>query len=679
MHQPNLDNSEIRSPDLEVKVKRDLTTLLYQQGTVGCIIIIATVTAAASVTSRFEFVLHIHTWWAVLVGFACFRIWDIRRWLKHTAHTEFDCDFYLKRYFVHSIITGALFGFFPYISYSFSDSLDRSIVIFIIAGLAGGASTVLSAYKELAISYVSLLLLPTSFLMIFNPAYNLEVLGVLGIFYWGALALSIRSNSKFIYDAAEFHHHNEALVDAITAEKKLVEESNNKLQQAYADLNSANEELEQKVVERTEELSVLATTDELTSLKNRHTFVTTLNNRIAQAKKNNDKFSLLFVDLDGFKEINDIRGHLIGDKVLKTIAQRLQNSVKNRDFLCRWGGDEFVLIIEEHEPLLLDTVSTRICQTIQQPINIDYETLKITASIGIATFPTHGETTTDLVNASDIAMYELKKGGKNGTMLFETAFMEKIRFEQDVLEKLSTAIEKQQFELFFQPMLPTNKQNNIHFEALIRWKPEEAYIPPVVFIPIAETCDAIYEIGNWIIETVCKNINEGVLGDESCVAMNISIKQLLSRGFINTVKHNIEKYKINSERLQIELTESVFAENLDEALEIINQLRDMGITIALDDFGCGFSSLSYLQKLPIDTIKIDQSFVKQLEKGGEKIIEATVSIADAFSCQVVAEGIESEQQQQQLTQLGVDYLQGFHIAVPCLPQDLQPIWIKDNH
>lgn len=618
-------------------------------------------------------------WWivAALVAFA--RFVHIRYRNKTLVDPNFDGKQHIVWFATGSLISGSLLGFFPYLAFPGMDSIQRSMVVLILAGLAGGASTVLSSDRTLAWAYVGLLLIPPSVVAIFGTQYDMKVLGILGIFYWVILAMAIRRNARFIYRAAKLHHNNEELLEAIADEKQLVESSNTKLQQAYAEINKVNADLEQKIQDRTHALSIMASTDELTGLKNRHTFVRTLNANIDRANNKQEKFSILFVDLDGFKEINDIRGHLIGDKVLKEIAGRLQKSVKNKDYICRWGGDEFVLVIEESEPLLLDTISTRICQSVQEPINIHYDTIKITASIGIATYPTHGTTTTDLVNAADVAMYELKKDGKNGTMLFEAAFLEKIRFEQQILTDLSTAIEKQQFELFYQPMAPRNADMPIIFEGLIRWKPADAYIPPVIFVPIAETCDAIFDIGNWIIRKTCHDLSENSLGINSQVSINISVKQLLARGFVDFIQQNLEEFQVKPWRLQIEITESVFAKNLHEATLVLNRLRDLGITIALDDFGCGFSSLSYLQQLPIDIIKIDQSFVKQLDSGGEKIIEATVSIAEAFACKVVAEGIESELQHQRLSQLGVDYLQGFHIAKPCLPQDMESCWlIQEN-
>jgi diguanylate cyclase (GGDEF)-like protein len=668
-------NHTLTAPaDLEARIKRDLATLLYEQGTNGCVVILVTSAAAAFATTNMQPKAAVILWWALITGLAIYRIVHIRHWLQHVAGKEFDGERAIKRFTILSLMSGALFGVFPYIAYPNYEFLGRSMVILILAGLAGGATTVLAADRRLALSYISLLLIPPCLLALVRPEYNLQIMGVLGLLYWLILVMAIIRTSKFIYNAARLHHHNEELLSAIGEEKRLVETSNQKLQQAYAEINSVNTALEQKIQARTQALSILASIDDLTGLKNRHTFAKTLNTTITDAKERNEKFSIFFVDLDGFKEINDIRGHLVGDKVLKTIATRLRETVKNKDFLCRWGGDEFVLIIDESAPPVLDTISDRICQTIQQPINIDFDTVKITASVGIATYPAHGANTTELVNAADVAMYELKKGGKNGTMLFESAFLEKIRFEQHLLTGLSKAIEQNEFDLYYQPMSPCRNDAPIIFEGLIRWKFEGAFIPPVIFVPIAETCDTIFEMGNWIIIRACQDLRKNRLGVDSRVSINISVRQLLSRNFVNFIQQCLTDYRLESWRLQIEVTESVFANNLYQANIVLSQLRDMGITIALDDFGCGFSSLSYLQSLPIDTIKIDQSFVRQMDAGGEKIIEATLSIAEAFGCNVVAEGIESEQQKIRLEQMGVDYLQGFYIAKPTPYFEVDSCW-----
>ncbi len=673
-----LDSSSNTSTALESKIKRDLATLLYEQGYNACAVVMVACGALAFATNNLQPTVTMLVWWALSSTLALVRMIDVYYWKKNVKGTAFDGQAYINRFSIPSIASAFSLGIFPYIAYPELDYIGRSIIIYILAGMAGGATALLSTDRRLAITYVFCLLIPASLLAIFRPEYNIRAVGVLGIFYWAILVMSINRTARFIHQSADLHHHNEELLEAIGEEKNLVESSNKKLKKAYEEINSANEVLEQKVELRTQALTIMASTDELTGLKNRHTFVKTLNDSIEKSKNKNEMFSILFVDLDGFKEINDIRGHITGDKVLKTIASRLKRSVKNKDFLCRWGGDEFVLVIEEHEPLLLDTISTRVCQTIQQEINIDFDHIKITASIGIATYPTHGTTTTELVNAADVAMYELKKGGKNGTLLFESAFLEKIRFEQHLLSGLNHAIQNQEFELYYQPMIPCKDSGVIMFEGLIRWKFEEAQIPPVIFIPIAESGDTIFDIGNWIIQKACQDISKNYLGSACRVSINISVKQLLNRGFVDFVDRCLKNNQVEPWRLQIEITESVFANNLNHANTVLSRLRDMGLTIALDDFGCGFSSLSYLQSLPIDTIKIDKSFVHQINAGGAKIIEATISIAEAFGCSVIAEGIESEEQYQKVKALGADYLQGFYLAKPSLHRDIDDCLIADE-
>ena len=672
-HTPNSPSA------LKQKTKRDLATLLWQQGNIACLVVLVTSTAAAFVATDRQPSGTVLIWWLLALAVVVYRLIDISYWKKYTAGTDFDGSKQIWRFAIPSLVSAGLLGFFPFIAFADIEFLGRALVVLILSGLAGGATTVLAADRGLALIYVSLLLVPPSGLTIIWSEYNMQPLGLLGLIYWFILVLAIRRNASFIHKAAKLHHYNEELLGVIAEEKRLVEYANEKLQDAYAEINSVNEVLEQKIHDRTQALSILASTDDLTGLKNRHTFVDSLNTTITNAEKNNQRFSLFFVDLDGFKEINDIRGHLIGDEVLQTIADRLQLSVKNRDFLCRWGGDEFVLVIEESVPLVLDTISARICQSVQQPISIEFDNIKVTTSIGIATYPIHGKTSTELVNAADIAMYELKKTGKNGAMIFEPAFLEKIRFEQHLLTGLSKAVANQELDLHYQPMAPCRNNDPIIFEGLIRWKFEGAYVPPVIFVPIAESCDAIHDLGNWIIRRACRDLHENQLGINSRISINISVRQLLSRYFVEFIRSCLEEYQLQSWRLQIEITESVFANNLRQANIVLSQLRELGIVIALDDFGCGFSSLSYLQALPIDTIKIDQSFVRQIDSGGEKIIEATVSIAEAFGCKVVAEGIESEQQKARLQELRVDYLQGFHIAKPCRPEEMHACWLINEH
>lgn len=648
--------------ELNARIDRTLATLLYEQGISGLIVTLLVSASLLFITYQSNPWM---MYWSVAMGtIIIFRFIDIFSWKKFVAHTEFNGKYYLFRYALGTYITGFAWFMLAFIAFPSLTSIQLAVITAIFSGLAGGSTTVLAAHRASGIAYICCVLFIPSCYLLFLPQDYSQILGCLGIMFAFAMISSSYNASAFTYNAAQTHHQNQDLLDQVNFEKVQTERSNQKLQQAYLDINSANEDLENQVLERTDKLNQLATTDELTGLKNRHTFVKLLNNAVYEAVNHQKSFSVLFIDLDGFKEINDLHGHLIGDSVLQTVTQRLKHCLKNNDFLCRWGGDEFVLIVEETDAESLLSIGERIGQHLSQRIELDDSIIEMGSSIGIATCPDHGDTTTELLHAADMAMYRLKNGNKGGCLMFENKFLDTARKEQRLREGLKNAIAHDELQLFYQAIIPTDPQAPIVYEALMRWTFEGQPISPDVFIQVAENSGAISDLGEWAIKKACSDLASGILEPSANIAVNVSVKQILEDNIIKTVSEAIETYEFDPSRLHLEITESFFASNLKFVAKVLTRLRDLGVNISIDDFGTGYSSLSYLQALPVDTVKIDRSFIKDLDQGNKSIITATLSIARTFGCKVIAEGIETPYQRDTLLALGVDYLQGFYFSKP---------------
>ncbi|MGH1471801.1 MAG: putative bifunctional diguanylate cyclase/phosphodiesterase [Cellvibrionaceae bacterium] len=653
-----------KNSELNARINRTLATLMYEQGISGIIVNFLVSCALLFVVYKGNPFL---IYWGIAMGTTLiFRLIDIISWKTYVAKSNFNGSHYIFRYSLGTFISGIGWATLPFISFSALSSIELAIVTAIFSGLAGGSTTVLAASRTLVLTYITCVLLIPSICLLITPQEFSSILGALGIMYAFVMYSSASKASSYTYSAAKLHHQNQDLLDEVGYEKDQVELSNKKLHQAYLDINKANEDLEHQVLERTEKLNQLASTDELTGLKNRHTFVEILNEAVFNAVHNEKPFSVLFIDLDGFKEINDIHGHLIGDSVLKTVTQRLKHCLKNTDFLCRWGGDEFVLIVDDTDPSVLLNIGKRIGQHLSQIIDLDDSIIEIGSSIGIATCPRHGRTTTELLNAADIAMYHLKNGKKGGCIMFENTFLDTARKEQRLREGLKNAIQNNELTLHYQAIVPTRPEDPIIYEALMRWEFEGEKIPPNVFIQVAENSGSISALGDWAIMKVCGDLASGVLGHNANIAVNISVKQILEENIVDTVSRAIMQYNIDPRKLHLEITESFFASNLTFVANVLTQLRQLGVNISIDDFGTGYSSLSYLQALPVDIVKIDRSFIKNLDQGNKSIITATISIARTFDCKVIAEGIENPQQRDALLSLGVDYLQGFYFSKPSM-------------
>ncbi|MGR5062643.1 putative bifunctional diguanylate cyclase/phosphodiesterase [Photobacterium sp. DNB22_13_2] len=403
--------------------------------------------------------------------------------------------------------------------------------------------------------------------------------------------------------------------------------------------------------------------DFLTGLLNRRG----ITNAIIENQHSQHPYSLLFLDIDGFKLVNDTYGHAIGDKLLRAIAIRLQEEVKFKGLLARFGGDEFIVQVEHRNIDNSALFAKQLIKALNRPFHLkEVGELSIGCSIGTSDYPTDAKDIETLVTQADMAMHRAKLRGRNRSHHFSPDMADALYRKMTLRHHLTLALEAEAFELYYQPIVDMNSKSLKGFEALIRWHDEElGQVSPGEFIPLAEETGQIVPLGKWILKTACKQLAlwEKKYGKSFIMSVNLSRAQLQS-SLAPTIEGLLNQYQIPPSQLALELTESTMLQEYDEAKQCLDDLASLGLELYLDDFGTGYSSLSQLQDLPISTVKLDQSFVQGEHKGSQAIIEATQAICEKLALKVVAEGVETETQLRYLQQCGFDFCQGYYLGRP---------------
>ncbi|TXK81971.1 bifunctional diguanylate cyclase/phosphodiesterase [Rheinheimera tangshanensis] len=429
-----------------------------------------------------------------------------------------------------------------------------------------------------------------------------------------------------------------------------------------------------------QEAQRLAYYDELTSLPNRRLLKEKLEKIFSNASSLTPAINaLLLIDLDNFKDINDSLGHTAGDELLKQVGSRLQQQTGLTQTAARLGGDEFVLLMtgveqtKSNASIKVAAQAEQIRAALSEPYLLDGQSLNITPSIGVALFDCSEHDASEFLKQADIAMYQSKAHGKNQVSFFDPELQAELNKRNEMLRELSLATHQHEFMLFYQPIYNKNK-TTVGSEALIRWNSKTlGMVSPAQFIPLAEQSNLILDIGNWVLHTACKQLFRWSL--DECrsawtVAVNVSARQLQQPNFVETVKMTLKEHGANPYRLKLEITESMLQVNVDETIKAMKELRTLGIRFSLDDFGTGYSSLNYLTKLPIDTLKIDRSFVENMINSQEDaaVVATILSLASTLKLEVVAEGVETEEQLEFLIKSGCQSFQGYLLGRP-MPAD----------
>lgn len=423
--------------------------------------------------------------------------------------------------------------------------------------------------------------------------------------------------------------------------------------------------------------------DILTGLPNRTLFNEHLATALANAHFKNTLMAVMFMDLDGFKNVNDTLGHTIGDQLLRSFAQRLNTRLRNGDLLARWAGDEFTILIPHIENIdEVKSLAQRIFSILQQPFDISGHLLYIKTSIGIAIYPKDGEDAETLVKNADAALYRTKEMGKNQYQFYSPTITSKASELLKMENMIHEALEKEQFLLHYQPQINIRTGKIVGMEALIRWKhPTLGLISPGKFIPIAEESGLIVSIGEWVLRQACQQnrLWQKTGLPPTRIAVNLSAQQFQQINFVNLVTQILQETELEPHFLELEITETTIMQNLEFTRQVVTYLKEMGVHISMDDFGTGYSSLGYLKQIPFNTIKIDQSFVKDLKDHPEDlaIISAVLAIGRGFNLRVIAEGVETQYQVELLKKLECEEMQGFKFSKPLTPEEAS-IFLENN-
>jgi len=475
-------------------------------------------------------------------------------------------------------------------------------------------------------------------------------------------------------------------LSAVLTQKEKIAGLYRKLNHTKQTLTTQNQELQasnEEIRKNEERLHFLAYYDGLTELPNRKMILERLHLLVNLSENEKSAFFIVFIDLDNFKKINDTMGHLYGDDYLKYTAKRLQEIIHEDDFLGRLGGDEFALIIqrnikEDAAYNYVESLRNELCDKIKT----NCSEFKVSASFGISVFPQDGRDPIELLKSADTSMYKAKELGRNNIQFFSPDMKEEILNKIQMESLLLNAYENKEFFIEYQPQFNAEDHRIRGFEALIRWdSPHYGRVAPMSFIPLAEEMGLIIGIGQWVLLTACHKFKElDTRFDQNlCVSVNVSAVQMRDKNFVTIVKNVLAETSMNPKQLELEITESLFIDNIEETIAMLNEIKSLNVRISLDDFGTGFSSLSYLRRLPIDTLKIDKSFIDDLsdKDASIRIVGDIISLGHNLDAHIVAEGIENNTQLNYLKANNCDCIQGFMFGKPMCFKDVEALLEKN--
>ncbi len=424
-------------------------------------------------------------------------------------------------------------------------------------------------------------------------------------------------------------------------------------------------------IQTEEKLHFLAYHDVLTELPNRALFLERIEHAISRHRSERQNFTVLFLDVDNFKNVNDTLGHDIGDTVLIQISNKLSSCIRKGDTLARFGGDEFGILLNElAEENVISKISDKILTQLSKPIKVKQNEIYLSASIGICTFPTDGNNANVLLKNADTAMYKAKELGRNNFQFYSRSMGDIALRRMEIETELRHALEKDEFELYYQPQIDIQTGQIVGAEALLRWNHSKlGVLTPDTFIPILEETGLIISIGEWVIKQACKQIKIWNTIDSSpdfSISVNVSAVQFQESGLIDVIKETLNNSNLDPNLLELEITESILMENMNQVQEIIGKISLLGVKFAIDDFGTGYSSLSYLQKFKIDTLKIDKSFIHDINKNEDNatIVKTIIAMAHALKLSIIAEGVETIEQESFLKDSCCVKAQGYYYSRP---------------
>lgn len=602
--------------------------------------------------------------------------------------------FYLNTHVLLTLLIGIAWGLIVYSQINTEDTSLRNFILLISFGLVSASIATLSSWLPAYFAYM----LPQSICVLYlflslETAHNIYVTLAYLAFTLTMILTSIRFNSVHKSEV-ELTVNNENLINNLNSEINIREHVQHELEENKAslelkvskrtkDLNDINLHLENVILEKEEaeqSLQYLAYHDELTGLPNRNLLVDRINQSIKISSRDDQQMAILFLDLDRFKSINDSLGHNVGDELIKEIPTRLYKILRSHDTVSRNGGDEFVVVLEK----LKDTneavyVAKKIIQCLTETFNIQSHTIHIGASIGISVYPDDGDAPLILLRNADTAMYRAKQSGGNQLQFYDESMSHQLRDRLELETELRNAIETNEFYMVYQPKVDCNSGKTVGFESLIRWNNVKyGEIGPDRFIPILEETGLIYDVGIWIVTEVLTFIKQHDTDGQN-FSINLSALQCNNFDFIVIVNDLINNLDIAPNKVEFEITESLLIKDFNKTKLFLDELHSIGITIALDDFGTGYTSMNYLAQLPIDIIKIDKSFVQNIDTNVnlQSIVKAIVTMSQSLGMENVFEGVETEAELVEIKKMNGCIIQGYLYSKPLKSNEINK-WIMNR-
>ncbi|SFR10472.1 diguanylate cyclase (GGDEF) domain-containing protein [Poseidonocella sedimentorum] len=530
----------------------------------------------------------------------------------------------------------------------------RFTALIVISALAAGATGILAPVLTIGRAYIFMMLLQGSLQLALSPERDI-VLAILGIVFAIVMLVSHSNNHQVLRRSLRLQFENSALIGDLTDQRSKLEE-----------LNSS---LEERVQRRTRELKRLSENDGLTGIYNRRGILDWVDSRYGAVEEGH-AYLCVFIDLDRFKQINDGMDHAVGDRVLVEVANRLRVAAPKDAALCRWGGDEFVLLIELPEEVCHEAGAEfieAVRPQVEDTMSIDGRELQVGFSAGMSISGPSPDAVRESIRSADLAMAEIKRRGRGGARYFSEELFAEQKRNFLIAQRLKHAVSYREFSLAFQPIVSARAAQVDSCEVLLRWStPSIGPVGPDEFISIAEDTGDIVAIGEYVLDTACAAMTSGIISRAvPTVAVNVSLRQLVSQKFSSRVRSILDSHGMPASKLILEVTENIFEDRNREVVAwVLHELSDMGIAVHIDDFGTGYSSLSRLNEMPIAALKIDKSFVQNMSKQETAIIQGSVMIADRFNIETIAEGVETLEQARKLQAMGVTSLQGYFFGKP---------------
>lgn len=603
-----------------------------------------------------------------------------------------DLTKYANYYIILTFILGLNFSFLYFISFNSNNHELRALLTVVSFGLITGAIASLAVWLRAYFAFI----IPQSISLFTYYYINEGIIAALAIivFIVFIVRIAINFNSNF-KDGRALVSENIKLISAmeqeITTRKKAQQELENnkfeledKINDRTLALEASNQSLNQqidKIQTIEKELEFLAYYDSLTGLPNKNLFIDDVKRAITQAKRTESLLGVLFIDLDRFKNINDSYGHHIGDELLKSVAVRLREVLRDSDIISRNGGDEFSVLIENmkdaREPFV---VANKIVKCLNERFIIKHHNVHIGASVGISMFPLDGKGALELIEMADTAMYESKKLGRNNFQFYSSAMSNQIADRLKLENALRYALSNNEFYIVYQPQIDIIKNKTIGLEALLRWNsPIFGIIPPSEFITILEDTGLIYSVGEWVILEVINFIKSGH-SHNTKVSINLSVLQCGVSNYSRKIKTFFDDSGIDPSLVEFEVTETLLINDFNQTEMFLSDISNLGCTVALDDFGTGYTSFSYLTKLPIDIIKIDKSLVSEVNLKDElqNIILAIVTMSKSLGIDNVFEGVETQEELEIIKKVGGTIIQGYLFSKPIESADVSPWLLSES-